>query len=258
MESAPGSSELRKSVFAACQYGDIPALKLLFQEHDINPDHSRNEWDMPDSLTEAQRPPCVSSMLATATEHRQIATVAFLYTTFRNANNGPLAIAIETGDLELVRTMCKLDPAAVNGETSHMSMLAFACCSDAKNPEIVRILLEHGADPNKPAPHAPLFSNAWYAVMGDMPASTFTQFIDAGYALDDPNVFEEAVRKSRADVLEVLFARGKDLPTARYPARKTLIGLRKGDKAMVALIKSKYPTPEKKGWTATIVRALRS
>ncbi|KAJ4424532.1 hypothetical protein N0V82_000856 [Gnomoniopsis sp. IMI 355080] len=151
------------------------------------------------------------------------------------------------------------DPAAVNGETSHMNVLAFACCSDTKNPEIVRILLEHGADPNKPAPHASAFSNAWYAVMGDMPASTFTQFFDAGYALDDPSVFREAVRKSRADVLEVLFARGKDLPTARYPAQKTLIDLSKGDnKAMIALIKDNYPTSRKEGWAAIIINALRS
>lgn len=139
-----------------------------------------------------------------------------------------------------------------------MNVLAFACCSGAKNAEMVRIPLEHGADPNKPAPHAPAFCNAWYAVMGDMPASTFTQFFDAGYALNDPSVVREAVRKGRTDVLEVLFARGKDLPTARYSARNTLIDLCKGDKAMVALNKNSYPTSGKQGWKGTIVGALRS
>lgn len=110
MEPAPGSSELRKSVFTACQHGDIPALKLLFQEYDINPDHPKTAWDMPGSLPEGQRPPCVVSMLATASQHCQIPTVTFLYTTFRNAANEPLATAIETGDVELVRAMCKFDP----------------------------------------------------------------------------------------------------------------------------------------------------
>jgi hypothetical protein len=169
-----------------CPSGDVPTLKTLFHELGIGPDHPKPPWDFDKSITEEQHTPSVASMLVTAVGCRQIETLSFLFSNFlgTSLNGGPVGTAIDTSNLELVRGVCRLDPAAANGEFRHSNVLAYACLRP-ENADIVQVLLASGADPNKQAQHTPPFSNAGYALSGGLLASTMEQFFDAGYQCND-------------------------------------------------------------------------
>ncbi|KAF3765371.1 hypothetical protein M406DRAFT_329286 [Cryphonectria parasitica EP155] len=253
-----------EKILTACKTGDQQTLQALFSELDIGPNQPRNMWNFDGSLEADQHTPPVNDMLHAAIRGEQIDMVNFLSSTFPklNMNSGPLVWAIDTGNVELVEAICKIHPAAANGAYQHMNNLAYACF-EPKNAEIVRVLLQYGADPNKPAEHTPPFSNVSYAVAGGMPLSTFEQFFDHGYLFNDGWAVRRAIECKRADVLEVLFARGGQLPTVALDSKEALIKLAlEQDKSseMVDVIERGYPEfpKKKKGLVNMIVGKLRS
>lgn len=229
---------------AACRTGDQRTLEILFRELNIGPDHPREPWDFDISLAMEQRTPTINSMFHTALTNKRANIVEFLCSAFPNNNMdcGPLVWAVETGDIQLVEAICKVDPAATNGAYGYRNTLAIAC-EKPENAEIVRMLLKYGADPNRPAEHTPPWSNAGWAIIGNMPASTFEDFFDYGYRFDDPWAVRFAVSHKRLDVLEVLFARGKTLPTACLVPKDELIKLAMEDNSLeiADFVEREYP-----------------
>lgn len=256
-------SNLRQNsarILAACRTGDQTTLEGLFDDLFIGPDHPKHPGEYAQSLPEDQHMPTVESMIIAAVNGQQIELVRFLFSKFPNTSldHGVLAEATKTGNTQLVEAMCKLDPAAANGACYHLNLLVYAY-QGPNSAEIVSVLLKAGADPNKPAEHSPPFSNAGYAVTGNMPLSTFEDFFDHGYRFDDGWAVRFAVQHDRADVLELLFSRGAQLPTARYDTKEELIKLALEEKnlEMVDVINRVYPvSPKRRGFAGTILKML--
>ncbi|KAM6506509.1 hypothetical protein FSOLCH5_013486 [Fusarium solani] len=125
-------------------------------------------------------------MFNSAITGEQIDMVNLLFSMFPNLSfdQGPLASATRTNNAQLVEAMCKLDPEAVNRSCSYVSLIAYAC-QGPESADVVSALLKASADPNKRPEHMLPFSNANYAVTGEMPALTFEEFFDHGYRFDD-------------------------------------------------------------------------
>ncbi|KAM0437835.1 hypothetical protein ACHAPT_002200 [Fusarium lateritium] len=250
-----------KKILTACRTGDQQTLEELFEELAIGPDQPKHPGEYGQSLAEEQRTPTVQDMISAAIDGQQISMVNFLFFKFPNTSLdcGPLAWATRTGNSQLVEAMCKLDPAAADGAYAHVNLLVYAS-QGPENADIVSILLKAGADPNKPAEHTPPFSNTSYAVTGNMPALTFEEFFDHGYRFDDGWAVRSAVQCNRPDVLEVLFRRGGQLPTARFDSKEELIELafEVDNLEMVDVINRVYPvSPKKRGFVGSLARILR-
>lgn len=252
----PDLQGLNERVLAACRNGDLHTLERLFQELNIGPDQPQQDWDFEKGLTENEHTPSVIRMVHHAIQGRQSDTLSFLWSKFPGTSfaGGPIAAAINTVDSEVVKTVCKLDPAAPNSASGHSNVLALACASE-KHADVVRVLLENGADPNRPPEHIPPYSDISYAVTGHLPLSTFEQFFDAGYHCNDVWCMNFAIRHGRYDVVELLFTRGKDLPTARYETQEKLLGLalEKNDDKMADLIRRLYPVRKKASLMDTLM-----
>jgi hypothetical protein len=173
--------------------------------------------------------------------------------------------AIDTSNATVLRAVCRFDPASADveiGDDECVNALGYAC-SKANGAELVKVLLEAGADPNRVPPfRIPGTWNVSAAVLGGLPASTFEQLFDAGYQGNDPYAVELAVENKRLDVLEVLFARSRNLPEAKFPPEEKLIeAANKGNNSdMVAAIKRAYAarSRQEKGLIATLISKFRS
>lgn len=92
-----------------------------------------------------------------------------------------------------------------------------------------------------------------------MPLATFEDFFDAGYHCNDRWCMDFAIRQGRYDVVELLFTRGKDLPTAWYAPQEELVGLAlaEEDEKMADLIRRLYPARKTTGLVAALVRKMK-
>ena len=98
--------------------------------------------------------PDVARMLHTAVKGQQIEVISFLCTKFLGSGlfGAPMREAMDTGNAELLRVVCKFDPGVVDaelGDDSTINALRYAY-SQANAPELVKVLLEAGANPNHP------------------------------------------------------------------------------------------------------------
>jgi hypothetical protein len=260
-------ADVQQKILAACSSGDIPALETLFHELDIGSDHPQHPYGFDRNLAEEQYPPAVTKMLVAAITGQQLETISFLFAKFPDSSfyGSPMRAAIDTDNAKVLRAVCKFDPASADaeiGDDESVNALGYAC-SKANSAELVKVLLEAGADPNKVPPfRLPGSWNVSAAVLGGLPASTFEQFFDAGYQGNDPYAVKLAVENKRPDVLELLFARSRNLQEAKFPPREELIeAANKGnDLDMVATIKRAYAacSQQKKGLIATLISKLRS
>lgn len=252
-----------ESILVACETGDIETLKTLFRDLDIGPGQPKNSWDFDKTLVADHTIP-VLSMIYSAIQGNQIDTIVFLASAFPNTmlGGGPLDSAIKTMNPALVRTVCNLDPKGVNLDYSHMNPLGVACSLPChpKKEQVVKVLLENGADPNKPGPHVPPYTDISHAIASGMPLSTIEDFFDAGFECNDWWSIRRAVSTKRHDVAELLFSRGKKIPTASYPPKDELIkdAIENNDIQMVEIIKNLYPKTKKRGVLGTIVGVVRS
>ena len=254
------SGDLGGETLSACSDGNIAKLEAIFRHVGIGINHAQNECDFQQLVAPQNQIPSVPSMLLHAIRGQQLDTLSYLYWRFQGSSlcDGPIGAAIDTGNLELVKKVCELDPAAANGEIGHVNTLAYAC-SQSKSADVVKTLLDAGADPNKPAQHTPPYSDISYAVSSGLPPSTIEHFFDAGYRCDDGWAIKWAVREKRSDALQVLFRRGKQLATARFPTEEELIKMAEEnqDAQMIEQIKQLYPhAARKKGFIASMAAKL--
>jgi hypothetical protein len=260
-------ADVRQKILTACSSGDIPTLETLFQELNISSDHPQHPYGFDRNLAEEQHSPDVAQMLVAAITGQQLELVSFLFTTFPDSSlyGSPMRAAIDTGNPKVLRAVCKFDPASADaeiGDDEGLNTLGYAC-SKANGAELVKVLLEAGADPNKVPPfRLPGSWNVSAAVLGGLPMSTFEQFFDAGYHGNDSYAVELAVENKRPDVLGVLFARSRNFPEAKFPPEEQLIEVaNKGnDSDMVVAIKRAYAarSRQQKGLIATLISKFRS
>jgi hypothetical protein len=259
-------ADVRQKILTACSSGDIPTLETLFQELDINSDHPQHPYGFDRNRAEEQHLPAVVQMLVAAITGQQVEVISLLFAKFPASSfyGPPMRAAIDTGNAKVLKAVCKFDPVSPDaeiGDDEGVNALGYAC-SKANGAELVKALLEAGADPNKVPPfRMPGSWNVSAAVLGGLPLSTFEQLFDAGYQGNDPYAVELAVQNKRLDVLEVLFARSKNLPEAKFPPEEELIKAanKANDSDMVAAIKCAYAarSQQKKGLIATLVSKFR-
>ena len=260
-------ADVRQKIFAACSSGDITTLETLFQELDIRSDHPQHPYGFERNLAEEQYSPAVAQMLVAAITGQQVEVIIFLFAKFPNSSfyGSPMRAAIDTGNAKVLRAVCKFDPASADaeiGDDEVINALGYAC-SKANGAELVKVLLEAGADPNRVPPfRLPGSWNVSAAVLWGLPASIFEQFFDAGYQGNDPYAVKMAVENKRLDVLQVLFARSRNIPEAEFPPEDALIEAanKVNDLDMVAAIKRAYAarSQQKKGLIATFISKFRS
>jgi hypothetical protein len=264
-------ADAHKKILAACSSGDIATLKALFQEFRIGHDHPQSVYSLDRSLPEDEQLPVGERMFVAAIESEKVGVIAFLSDHFSETSvyGYPMRAAINTGNTSVLRAVCKCDPASASaelGDDECINALGYAALQE-NGAELVKVLLEAGADPNRDPPfRLPENWNVSAAVLGGLPVSTFEQFFNAGYQGNDPSAVRYAVEKKRADVLEVLFARGKEFPDAQFPPEKEMIAIanKDNDVTMLAAIKRGYAAlsrrkPERKsGLIASFVGRMRS
>ncbi|KAK7186333.1 hypothetical protein PSPO01_07722 [Paraphaeosphaeria sporulosa] len=264
-------ADAHKIILAACSSGDIYTLKTLFQEFHIGPDHPQSVYSLNQNLPEEEQLPVGERMFDHAIRGEQPGVIAFLSDHFSHYSLGGYSMqaAIDTCNTTVLRAVCKCDPASTSaelGDDSTINALGYAA-SKKNGAELVKVLLDGGADPNTTPPFKmPASWNVSAAILADLPVSTFEQFFDAGYQGNDPWAVKFAVEKKRADILEVLFARGKEFADAQFPAEKEMIAIanKDNDVTMVAAIKRGYTVlskrrPERKsGLIASFMGKVRS
>ncbi|KAF2450478.1 hypothetical protein P171DRAFT_426846 [Karstenula rhodostoma CBS 690.94] len=240
-------TDVHKKILAACSSGNIYTLKSLFQEFQIGPDHPQSVYSLDQNLPEGEQLPVGEHMFVAAIEGEQAGVIAFLSDHFSQASlyGYPMQAAIDTGNTTVLRAVCKCDPASASaelGDDSSINALGYAA-SKKNGAELVKVLLDGGADPNTIPPlRLPASWNVSAAILAGLPVSTFEQFFDAGYEGNDPWAVTFAVEKKRADILEVLFARGKEFADAQFPSEKEMIAIanKDNDVSMIAAIKRAY------------------
>jgi hypothetical protein len=242
----------------ACSSGDVATLQALFTELNVQPNH--------DSLPSNQRPPIgsVSSMLFLAASGGNISTVKYLFSYFPDLHveSFTLIQVMDKGHVEMLKELCIHDPNAAKLQHGENTLLAHACGS-VKNPAMVKVLLDAGADPNEQPSHM-LPRTDQYIVWHDLPASTMEQFFDAGYKMEDGGPMSDAIEKGRVDIVEVLYRRGRELPDPILPSARELMRAAKGTKAnrqeMMDLARRLFPEEygEKKGFLGGVMKKLHS
>lgn len=206
-------------------------------------------------------------MLAAAIEAQSIPTINFLGTYFISPSffGHPMTLALQTGNTELVRAICALDPSIANaemGDDSTINALGAACsCPNAA--ALVETLLECGADPNEQPPfNLPGSRNVSCAVVHGLPVETFELFFDKGYVGGDPFAALYAVEFGRVDVLRVLFKRGLKSPYADCFPEEELVekAVERKDWEMVDAIRKGYAerVRRKKGVVGRMLDRVRS
>ncbi|KAL1612837.1 hypothetical protein SLS60_001067 [Paraconiothyrium brasiliense] len=264
-------ADAHSNILAACSSGDIPTLKASFQELQIGPDHPQSVYSLDRKLVEEQQLPVSERMFVAAIKGEQAGVIAFLSDHFGKVNlcGYPMRAAIDTGNTQVLRAACRADQRSADaevGEDECINPLGYAA-SQENGAELVKVLLDGGADPNTIPPfRLPQCWNVSAAVLGGLPLSTFEQLFDAGYQGNDRWAVKFAVERKRADVLEILFARGKKFSDAQFPPEKEMIEIANmdNDVNMVAAIKRAYVTlPRRKsdrrpGLVASVIGRLRS
>jgi hypothetical protein len=257
----------RQQIIAACSSGDIGSLEALLKGSDIGPNHPHSVYQLDRSVPESQQLPVVEQMFLEAIKSEQIDVILFLAEYFPGSSlyGHPMRAAIDTGNPNVLRAACKCDPESANvelGDDDTMNALGYAA-SKPNGAELIKVLLDAGADPNHDPPFKlPACRNVSAAVLAGMPVSTFEQFFDAGYIGHDPFPIEYAVEKQRKDVLKVLFSRCQALPDPQVLSEEKLVDIadEHGDQEMVAMIKGFYASRyhKKGGILARLKKRLHS
>jgi hypothetical protein len=260
-------ANVRKRILDACSSGDISLLETLCQELNVGPNHPQSPYDLDISMAEEQQLPDVMHMVITAINGQHTEVLSFLFKKFPVFScYGPsMKAAIDAKDPVVLDTVCKFDPAAADaeiGDDSTVNALGYACCKE-NGAELVKVLLEAGADPNRIPPfRLPGCWNVSAAVLGGLPVETFEKFFEAGYRGNDAYAIKLAVEKNRPDVLSVLFAKSKTFPDANFPPKEDLINVldRTRDSDMLMMIEKVYANRhrEGKGTVRTLIAKLLS
>jgi hypothetical protein len=203
-------------------------------------------------------------MLFLAASGGNISTVKYLFSYFPNlkVESFTLINVMDKGHVEMLKKLCIHDPNAAKLQHGENTLLAHACGS-VKSPAMVKVLLDAGADPNEQPSHM-LPRTDRYIVWHDLPASTMEQFFDAGYKMEDGGPMSDAIEKGRADIVEVLYRRGRELPDPILPSARELTKAAKGTKAnrqeMIDLAKRLFPEEygEKKGFLGGVMKKFHS
>ncbi|CAI6229934.1 unnamed protein product [Periconia digitata] len=242
----------RKKILAACSAGEITTLEAMFQQFNIGPDHPADVYCLDRNTPMEQQLPDVSRMLKTAIESQQVETLRFLGTKFPKPSffGTPMKAALESGNTELLKAVCELEPEIANmemGDESNINALAFAC-SQRSAANLIEVLLQCGADPDaQPPMRLPARRNVSSAVINGLPVSTIERFFDFGYQGTDPFAISYAVEHERLDVVEVLFRRTKALPNAQLPPENDMLQKATDCKneEMIVAIKDGYASRKK-------------
>lgn len=245
----------------ACSRGDIPVIQALIDDLDIASGLSDGQMPL------SERRQASTELFMAAIQGQQVEALNLLSKKFpkHSLYGRPVLEAMRTGNQLVLAVVCKIDPSVANTETGDDSCLNALgeACSHPNAAELVKVLLDAGADPNLIPPfRLPGCWNVSAAVNAGLPASTFEQYFNAGYDGYDAHAVELAVQHKRRDILEVLFRRSKSLPNARWPSEEALTEIAKAnrDADMVAVIKRMYPASQgtKPGFFATLMSKLRS
>lgn len=239
-DSEPEGLCSHPQVNAACQSGDVSALRTLFAELKVQPDH--------DKRPKTERPPIgsVEGLLYMACT--QPAVCEFLNSYFDTAVGiyPPIREAIEKANLELLRAIGKLYQ---RGLDSYGSELGLACSVEHDpmlKSKIIKVMLESGADPNASAQPHEIFPTVVLIIMCGVPDTTMEDFFDHGYSFEYAHI-DKVMKYKRAGILEVMYRRGRqmypnseDLP---LPGPKQLMKMCKAtkDDDMVAMARKVFP-----------------
>ena len=256
---------VRQKIIAACYNGDISALEALFKESAISSNHPQSVYQLDRCISESQQLPVVEEMFLEAIKGEQVDAILFLAKYFPGSSlyDHLMQAAIDTGNPAVLRAACQCDPASANaelGDDGCINALGYAA-SKPNGAELIKVLLDAGADPNNDPPFKlPACRNVSAAVLGGMPVSTFEQFFDAGYIGSDPFAIQFAVEKRRNDVLEVLFTRCQVFPDPQVISEEKLVDMAEklDDQDMVVVIKKFYASRyrKKEGVLASLKKRL--
>jgi len=226
---------------AACQSGDVHALRTLFAALEVQPDH--------DTRPEDERAPIGSVNQMLYTSRTQPAVCEFLGSYFDTAEVWPFVIsqAIEHANLEMLKAIGKLNPEAFDRYGSKLG----EACGGEHDPmlrsKIIKVMFESGADPNASLnEHALLRTSDILVIMSDVPDTTMEDFFDHGYEFKYAHI-HKVMEYKRAGILEIMYRRGRqlypnpeDLP---LPGPKQLMRMcqRTKDEDMVAMARHVFP-----------------
>jgi hypothetical protein len=252
----------RKAILDACSSGNVSVLETLFQELNIGPNHPKSPYDLDRNIPGEEQLPDVMHVLIAAIMGQHVEILSFLFEKFPETScyGPPMKAAIDTGNAVVLKAVCKFDPIAADaeiGDDATINALGYAC-SKENGAELVKVLLEAGADPNRIPPfRLPGCGNISAAVLGGLPSETFERFFDAGYRGNDPYAIKLAVEKNRVDILMVLFTRSKNLPNADLPPKEDVIKMvdETKDSDMLLMVENAYAAryQKKKGFVGSLL-----
>jgi len=188
---APEVNQLEKSMYNACEAGDVQSLQQLLKVFALQ------------EAEQSARPPRTLARLLvyTAVKHKRSSVLVFILEECPDLGIGDeliLQAAFDNPDLEVFKLLHEHSPLIVHCDQffNHGNALSEACRGG--NPLIPDYLLDHGADPNQSAlgPWRALHC----AITGDQPLELITKMVKVGACVTSSEVLY-AVRRGDPDIL---------------------------------------------------------
>ncbi len=205
-EALKGRIASDQHLFQACSDADVLTLQRHFQAlSKLDSSNAPPTWP-------SLQTPSVKQMLLAAISAQSTETLTYLLTTFPTApiKEDPILLAaLETQSIPILTLVLHHDPTIINHELEGMRTLLSSSFSSS-DPTIPTLLLDNGADPNLGI--AVHMSPLYFAIRAQQPLPVIEKMVDKGAeASGDRLALVEAVRKGRADLLEVLLHAGANV-----------------------------------------------
>ncbi|MCJ1363880.1 hypothetical protein MMC16_002989 [Acarospora aff. strigata] len=193
----------RDQTLQACFDGDLPKLRALFTELDINSGHPPIKPQHYGQQSIGGSLPFTSEMLEVATRNRHAQIISHIFTIFptTSVSHSVVSVAVEHKDISIFSILLAHDPAILNREMGDYQGPPLSFAVWGSDPSFANFLLDKGADPNIGG-FGPL-SNLCLAVRGQ-PVELIRKMVERGADVDDEGAIKRAMEAGRKDVVECL------------------------------------------------------